>query len=138
MSCFVCGGTPAAEFRDRWPTVEVSGLTVHRGCQHDLESAFDGIDRLADRNALVVRWASNNSVPPADLRGLWARLGLISAEQAQASEETYQRELTAFLADYTAKRAQVGYSEEERAEMRAAFGPGETVVDVITGERFEL
>jgi hypothetical protein len=27
-------------------------------------------------------------------------------------------------------------SAEEMSEMRAAFGPGETVVDVITGEKF--
>jgi hypothetical protein len=25
---------------------------------------------------------------------------------------------------------------EEAFEMRAAFGPGETVVDIVTGERF--
>jgi len=47
------------------------------------------------------------------------------------------RETQAFLAEY--RRANKGRkrSAEEIFEMRAAFGPGETVVDVITGERFE-
>ena len=31
-----------------------------------------------------------------------------------------------------------GPDEEEKAEMRAAFGTGSTVVDIITGERIRL
>lgn len=42
------------------------------------------------------------------------------------------------IAEYRRNRRAHARSSEELAEMRAAFGPGETVVDVITGERFTL
>ena len=43
-----------------------------------------------------------------------------------------QKELAQYRANYT------GPSDEEVAEMRAAFGEGETVVDVITGKTIKL
>ena len=36
------------------------------------------------------------------------------------------------------RRSYKGPSEEEKAEMRAAFGSGSTVINVITGERIRL
>ena len=42
----------------------------------------------------------------------------------------------AFLEDY--RKSYTGPGEEEKAEMRAAFGTGSTVVNVITGERIRL
>lgn len=39
---------------------------------------------------------------------------------------------------YRARRAEHGYSAEERAEIRANFEPGTTVVDVFTGARFDV
>jgi hypothetical protein len=53
-------------------------------------------------------------------------------------EAAYEAHTSAIIADYRAARANM--TDEQRAEeafeMRAAFGPGETVVDVFTGERF--
>jgi hypothetical protein len=39
-----------------------------------------------------------------------------------------------FLEQYIANRQKYGYSDEEKFEMRAAFGD-EEVVDIFTGER---
>jgi len=138
MSCFVCGDKPVARFREDWPTVEVAGLTVHRGCQRDLASAFDGWGRITGPDEPVIRWASNLSVPPRDLRELWVKLGYMTPEQAAESERIYQIELDATLAEYTRQRAEVGYTDEEIAEMKAAFGPGEEITDIITGKKFRL
>ena len=51
---------------------------------------------------------------------------------AAARAEEVQRSLAAYRAN--AKPA----SEEEKNEMRAAFGEGQTVVDILTGERITL
>ena len=51
---------------------------------------------------------------------------------AAARAEEVQRSLEAYRAN--AKPA----SEEEKNEMRAAFGEGQTVVDILTGERITL
>lgn len=40
------------------------------------------------------------------------------------------------IQNYVKFRMEHGYSPEERAEMAAAFGEGEQVVDILTGERF--
>ncbi len=51
---------------------------------------------------------------------------------AAARDEEVARSLAAYRASYT------GPSEEEKAEMRAAFGEGQTVVNILTGERIKL
>ena len=55
-----------------------------------------------------------------------------AAATAAAREAEVDQELAAYRA---AKRT---HSEEELNEMRAAFGPGTTVVDAITGEKITL
>lgn len=42
------------------------------------------------------------------------------------------------LEDYRERMKNHVYSAEEMFEMRAAFGEGETVVNVITGEKIQL
>jgi hypothetical protein len=82
----------------------------------------------------VVRWQSNGAVPPADCCAQWARLGLaFDLAKTTAARDT---ELAAFLAEY--RRTATAPSAEQRAEMRAAFGPGTEVVNVITGRRTRL
>ena len=54
----------------------------------------------------------------------------VSAEATRAAREA---ETAAFLEEY--RKNYQGPTEEEKIEMRAAFGEGETVVDIITGER---
>jgi hypothetical protein len=86
----------------------------------------------------VVRWQSNDSIPPKDILWTWFQMYLIDEETFEGSLATSDDETAAFLADY--REARKGYrpSAEEMFEMRAAFGEGETVVDVVTGQEFKL
>ena len=84
----------------------------------------------------VVRWTSNNRVIPKDCREILSHTAyrdLFSEEASRAAEDA---ETAAFLESY--RKNYTGPSEEEKAEMRAAFGTGSTVVDIITGERIRL
>ena len=84
----------------------------------------------------VVRWTSNNRVMPKDCREILSHTvyrDLFSEEASRAAEDA---ETAAFLESY--RKNYTGPSEEEKAEMRAAFGTGSTVVDIITGERIRL
>ena len=65
---------------------------------------------------------------------------LITQRVADDSEMIRQDEVTKFIGAY--KKAQALKTPEQKAEemleMRAAFGPGETIVNVITGEKTVL
>jgi hypothetical protein len=80
------------------------------------------------------RWKTNNAYPPDEVlayasvsRAERRRCGLLRAAESQR-----------FLQEYRRVRRGRKRDPEEMYEMRAAFGPGETVVDVITGERTRL
>lgn len=84
----------------------------------------------------VVRWTTNNRVMPKDCREIISHTAyrdLFSEEASRAAEDA---ETAAFLESY--RKNYTGPSEEEKVEMRAAFGTGSTVVDVITGKRIRL
>ena len=50
----------------------------------------------------------------------------------------YKEDTETFLKRYREQQKNKVYSEEELYEMRAAFGEGETVVNVVTGKRITL
>jgi len=86
----------------------------------------------------VVRWKSNDAVPPADIL---ENAGL-SRETVVKSTLARELEMQAFLADYFRQQEEFWtkpeYAEaraEQLHEMRAAFGPGEEVVNVFTGRK---
>ena len=81
----------------------------------------------------VVRWNSNGQVPPADVLAVWAEQGF-TFDRA-ASTAAREADTAKFVAEYRRREARRVVSAEERAEMRAAFGPGTVVVNVITGRR---
>lgn len=84
----------------------------------------------------VARWTSNNRVMPKDCREILSHTAyrdLFSEEASRAAEDA---ETAAFLESY--RKNYTGPSEEEKAEMRAVFGTGTTVCDIITGERIRL
>jgi len=87
---------------------------------------------------IVVRWKSNDRIPFADMMADFVEAGYIRSDVAATSEEFRLKELDAFLAEY--RESQKNRSAEEiaesRMEARAAFGPGETIVNAITGERY--
>jgi len=63
-------------------------------------------------------------------------LHITDKASAEATRAARAAETAAFLEEY--RKNYEGPTEEEKAEMRAAFGEGETVVDIITGQRISL
>jgi hypothetical protein len=84
----------------------------------------------------IIRWKSNGRVPPDDCLADFAELGLpfnIAATKAE-----YEAETQKFLSEYRKREANRKPSAEELFEMRAAFGEGAEVVNVITGRKTKL
>lgn len=93
----------------------------------------------ANKNAIVeddgaIKWKSNGAYIPDDFCEKLEYAGYKFSREATAIKRAAQvhRELAQYKANYT------GPSDEEVAEMRAAFGEGETIVDVITGKTIKL
>ena len=86
---------------------------------------------------LVVFWKSNKRAVPNDLMLKWLELGFVSKEQVLATEKKATKQFQEFMVEYHKARAERTPEQiaEEEFEMRAAFGPGETVVNVLTGEK---
>jgi len=84
----------------------------------------------------VIRWVSNNTVPPTDILADLCVAGYITSEMLYNSIDTKKKEDDAFLNQYIANRRKYGYSDEEKAEMANAFA-GETVIDIFTGEEVQ-
>lgn len=82
----------------------------------------------------VVRWNSNGQVPPSDVID-HAVAGGVPGIDVNACELARAADTRAFFAEYRRRQPAVP-SAEERAEARAAFGPGVEVVDAISGRRF--
>lgn len=61
-----------------------------------------------------------------------------NAIDLEATATARQAETAKHLNAYRESRAKHGYSQEELHEMRAAFGTGSTVVDIITGKKIKL
>lgn len=78
----------------------------------------------------ILRWKSNDSVPPQDCL---EEMGL-DDEDLHHCRVARDREIDEFLTRY--RQAQEGRERtaEEMFELRAAFGPGVDVVNVITGK----
>lgn len=97
------------------------------------KTAKDHFEQAYIDSSNVIRWNSNDTVPPKDILADLCVAGLITSEVLYDSIATKNKEDSAFLEQYVANRRKYGYSDEEKFEMRAAFG-GEEVVDIFTGE----
>ncbi len=84
-------------------------------------------------NRGIRRWKSNDQVPPSDCL---TAMGVTGPELARM-EDVRDAELTNFLAEYRAQQP-AEPSAEQLFEMRAAFGPGAQVVNVLTGRTVTL
>lgn len=82
----------------------------------------------------VIRWNSSNNVPPNDILTEFLLAGLVTQEEVLRSISKKKEEDIAFLEAYVTRRQKYGYSDEEKFEMRAAFGD-EEVVDIFTGKK---
>lgn len=80
----------------------------------------------------VVRWKSNGSVPPADCREKLLAEGVRFDEAKSAAAD--KADLDALLAEYRSRPRDD--SPEAQFERRAAFGPGQVIVDVLSGHRY--
>ena len=79
-------------------------------------------------------WNSNGNYLPADAAEVLSYTDFpFSLEETAKARDA---QTAAFLENY--QKNYTGPSEEEKAEMRAAFGSGSTVVDIISGERISL
>jgi len=86
----------------------------------------------------IVRWISSNNIPPSDCLQQMINDGQITTDQMTASLEQKKIDDAESIARYIASRKNRGYSDEEMFEMRAAFGEGEEVMDIFTGETIKL
>ena len=79
-------------------------------------------------------WNSNGNYLPTDAAEVLSYTDFpFSLEETAKARDA---QTAAFLENY--QKNYTGPGEEEKAEMRAAFGEGTTVVDVISGERIRL
>jgi hypothetical protein len=90
----------------------------------------DGTYAYSDDDGKTWRWNTNNR--PCPLHACKDYGIPCDPEAQQAAIDTH---MDAFIAEYRATQPAVP-SLEEQHEMRAAFGPGKEIVDVITGRRF--
>ena len=79
-------------------------------------------------------WVSSNNYLPEDCAEMLSFTDFIF--DIQATAEARDKQTNEFLEEY--RKNYKGPSEEEKAEMRAAFGEGAEIVDVITGKTIRL
>ena len=84
----------------------------------------------------VIRWKSNNAVPFDDC----LEDAGVPVETRKKCDVARSRDAAEVIEAYRKAQARRTPEEiaEEKAEMRAAFGPGVEVVNVFTGERTKL
>lgn len=93
----------------------------------DIENAFIDADG-------IYRWCSSGRVPFDDMLESWELPKSIIAK-CQAARDIDDSN---FLREYRKRMENYEPSGEELFEMRAAFGEGEVVVNVITGKKIQL
>ena len=103
-----------------------------------LRGHIDRSYRMAGSN--VMRWNSNDKCIPHDIMLNLKRYGMVNAITVETTRIVELEEIDAFIKEYKALagRRSAEQIAEERYVLRAAFGPGETVVNILTGERTEL
>jgi hypothetical protein len=98
---------------------------------HDPARAREAIADVSDSSVGVLRWASNGRCPLDDMLAAWLVLEVITMDQAEATSTARRAEDARFLEEY--RSADPVPDGEQLAEMRAAFGPGATVVNALSG-----
>lgn len=84
----------------------------------------------------ILRWKSNDRVPFDDMLEDFQRLGI--KFDLEKTKKFREKQVDESIAAYRKSMENHEYSSEELFEMRAAFGPGETVVNVFTGKKVRL
>jgi hypothetical protein len=94
------------------------------------------IDETNSESGPVVRWNSNDRIPFEDMLQEFVTAGWIGNQEL--SNSLAQRKIEDRIALEAYARNYKGPSEEELFEMRAAFGPGAKVVNVLTGHSYTV
>lgn len=84
----------------------------------------------------VLRWRSNGNVPPKDILVKMYKNGVISQAVLLESQRAGEEDLKKAIGDYV--KAQAARSPEEAAETAAEIkgSYGESVMNIITGEKY--
>ena len=109
------------------------GAFWKKNAEGEVKRLLDKADDIEVEADGAAKWKTNGSYLPSEVIEKLAYGGFeFSPEATRAKRE---EQTTAFLRDY---RKNHRTTEEEKNEMRAAFGPGQTVINIITGERIAL
>ena len=108
------------------------GAFWQKHAHEEAERLMSQRDNIEVEEDGAAKWISSGNYLPADVveKLTFAGADFFSAEATAAKREA---QTAAFLDSY--RRNYKGPSEEEKAEMRAAFGEGATVVNVVTGKK---
>jgi len=85
----------------------------------------------------IIRWISNDRIPFPDMLMDFLSAGLATVDSVAASITQRRIEDEASLKAYVKRNKGRKLSSEEQLEMTAAFGPGHSVVNVLTGDRYQ-
>jgi hypothetical protein len=98
--------------------------------EHRIARLRESLEKDTYEKDEILYWVSNDQVVPL-------RVFIDAGARAPAGQgEAEEQALAAFAKQYKEARKNYKPSGEQMFEMRAAFGPGETVVDIITGQEF--
>lgn len=118
---------------------EISGDLGEWWVRH-AQKELDGLrDDLAEGKIVIDNnGVARNSIGRAVMADMLEKLLYIAPEglDEEATRDARESEVAAYIEEY--KRNYTGPSEEELAEMRAEFGLGEVIVNVLTGTRIQL
>ena len=98
-----------------------------------MQEKADNGEILIDDNG-AASWKNSGRALPEDCCEMLAHTSVAFSPEATAAKR--EAETEAFLESY--RKANRRRTDAELNEMRAAFGTGTTVVDIITGERIGL
>ena len=96
----------------------------------------DAAERATVEADGAIKWNSSGNYLPDDCCEKLEYAGFEFSREATAAKRDAQQRKS--LEEYRAYRKENGYSEEELAEMRAAFGAGERMMDIFTKEAWTL
>lgn len=85
----------------------------------------------------VYVWTTNGRVPPAEAVVEYG-IDRLPGFNKSLHDQARDGQTASFLAEYRERMKNHKPSAEELYEMRAAFGPGATVVNMITGKRVKV
>lgn len=98
---------------------------------------MNDFDRIVVKGG-VVRWISSNNIPFDDMLAKFVVEGRITSKEAEISATQRKVEASEAIDKYIQRNKGRKLSDEERFEMRAAFGAGAEVTNILTGDTYKV